>query len=45
LEAASREDLLTLVGLLQRREREQQEQITTLLAANGVLTARRRFPP
>ena len=40
LEAASREDLLALIGLLQRREREQGEQIAALLAANAVLTER-----
>ena len=40
LEAASREDLLALIGLLQLRERVQEERVAALLAANAVLTAR-----
>jgi transposase len=40
LEAASREDLLALVGLLQRQEEASKEQIAELRAANAVLTAR-----
>jgi transposase len=37
LEAASREDLLALIGLLQRQEQASQEQIVELRAANAAL--------
>lgn len=37
-EAASREDLLALIGLLQRQEQVHKEQIAELLAANAALT-------